>query len=130
MTAKFLPITLLTISIPWIFSCGERKAEENMIDTSVPQAKKIAKELTIHGDTRIDNYYWLNERENPEVIQYLNDENAYKDSMLKHTETLQSTIYDEIVGRMKQTDVSVPYFVDGYFYFFHFGHFKRSDCFR
>ncbi|MEM9916793.1 MAG: S9 family peptidase [Bacteroidota bacterium] len=81
-----------------------------------PKAEKQAKELSIHGDTRIDNYYWLNERENPKVIDYLNNENNYTSQQLKHTEALQENLYNEIVGRIKQDDTSVPYKKNGYFY--------------
>ncbi|WP_276499223.1 S9 family peptidase [Pontibacter litorisediminis] len=82
-----------------------------------PVAKKVPKELTMHGDTRVDNYYWLNERENPEVISYLEAENAYTKQMLAQTEDLQEQLYGEIVGRIKQTDESVPYKDNGYWYF-------------
>ncbi len=85
-----------------------------------PVAKKIPKELTIHGHTRIDNYYWLNERENAEVINYLNAENAYTKAMMKHTEDFQKKLFDEIVGRIKQTDESVPYKSNGYWYYVRF----------
>ena len=82
-----------------------------------PQAEKIKKELTIHGDTRIDEYYWLNERENPKVIEYLEAENAYTDAVMKHTEGLQETLFKEIVGRISPKDVSVPYTLNGYYYY-------------
>ncbi len=82
-----------------------------------PIAKKIPKELSIHGDTRIDNYYWMNDRENPEVIQYLKDENAHTKKELKHTEALQEDLYKEIVGRIKKDDQTVPYFLEGYSYY-------------
>jgi len=82
-----------------------------------PVAEKIEKELTLHGHTRIDPYYWLRERENPRVIEYLNAENEYKDAMLKDTENLQEKIFDEIVGRIKKDDSSVPYFDNGYYYY-------------
>ncbi|MFC2106932.1 S9 family peptidase [Bacteroidota bacterium] len=82
-----------------------------------PDAKKISKELSIHGDTRIDEYYWMKDRENPEVLEYLKAENEYTKELLKETEELQKTIYDEIVGRIKQTDMSVPYFLSGYYYY-------------
>lgn len=82
-----------------------------------PMAKKIPKELTIHGDTRVDNYYWLNERENPEVIKYLEKENAYTDAVMKHTEPLQEELYNEIKSKIKQNDESVPYKHNGYFYY-------------
>ncbi len=82
-----------------------------------PVAEKIPKELTIHGDTRVDNYYWLNERDNPKVIDYLTAENAYKDAVMNHTESFQKKLYDEIVGRIKKTDMSVPYKESGYYYY-------------
>ena len=82
-----------------------------------PVAKKINKELTAHDHTRIDPYYWLNDREDQEVIGYLEEENAYTKAMMKHTEELQTELYDEIVGRIKQTDMSVPYKRNGYFYY-------------
>ncbi len=85
-----------------------------------PIAKKEPKELTTHGDTRIDNYYWLNQREDPEVIAYLNAENDYTKQMMAHTEDLQKKLFDEIVGRIKQTDESVPYRKDGYYYYTRF----------
>lgn len=82
-----------------------------------PTAEKIPVELTLHGDTRIDNYFWLRERDNSKVIDYLNAENEYRETMMKHTEKLQKKLFDEIVGRIKQTDESVPYKVNGYFYY-------------
>jgi len=81
-----------------------------------PKAKKIAKELTIHNHTRTDNYYWLNDRENQEVLDYLKDENNYTDDKLKHTKELQNKLYEEIVGRLDKNEQSVPYFSDGYYY--------------
>jgi oligopeptidase B len=82
-----------------------------------PKAKKIATELFIHNDTRFDDYYWLNDRENPEVIDYLNKENEYTSEMLKSTEDLQKSLYTEIVGRIKKDDRSVPYKKNGYWYY-------------
>ena len=82
-----------------------------------PVAKKIAKELTLHGLTRSDEYYWLNQRENPEVIAYLQAENSYTDAVMKPTAQLRETMYKEMVGRMQQTDMSVPYFENGYWYY-------------
>ncbi|MEX0980959.1 MAG: S9 family peptidase [Bacteroidales bacterium] len=82
-----------------------------------PVAEKKPTELTTHGDTRIDNYFWLRERENPEVIAYLNEENAYREAVMKETEALQENLYEEIVGRIKQDDQSVPYLKNGYYYY-------------
>ncbi len=85
--------------------------------SSTPEAKKIAKELTIHNDTRIDNYYWLNDRDNPEVIEYLNAENDYTKVKMQHTETFQKVLFEEMKGRIKEDDTSVPYKLNGYWYF-------------
>lgn len=82
-----------------------------------PKAEKNPQELTIHNDTRIDNYYWLNERENPKVIAYLEAENAYTEKMMKHTEALQEDLFKEIVARLPQKDDSAPYRKNGYFYY-------------
>lgn len=89
----------------------------NTSNMKQPAAKKIAKKLVKHGHSRIDNYYWLNDRENPEVIDYLKAENAYTKHVMKDTEQLQDSIYNEIVGRIKQTDISVPYNYNGYSYY-------------
>ena len=96
---------------------------ENMNDNTenmAPVAEKVRKELTIHGHTRVDNYYWLNQREDQKVIEYLNAENEYTSNQLKHTEELQTKIFDEIVGRIKHTDMSVPYKEGAYYYFSRF----------
>lgn len=82
-----------------------------------PVAKAVPKNLAIHGHERADNYQWLRERENPEVIKYLNDENAYTDAMMKPTEPLQARLYEEIKSRIKQTDLSVPTRIDDFFYY-------------
>ena len=83
-----------------------------------PVAKKIMKELTIHGHTRVDNYYWMNERENPEVIAHLEAENAYKDAVMKHTEPLQEELFEEIKAKIKPENESVPYKKNGYYYYY------------
>lgn len=90
------------------------------LETDKPKAKKNPKELSLHGDIRTDNYYWLNERENPEVIQYLENENAYHKEGMKHTEELQNTLFEEIKGRIKEDDQSVPYKKRGYWYYVRF----------
>ena len=106
-----IPVILMALALITIQSC---KTNEKM---EAPVAAKKAKELTIHGDTRVDNYYWLRERENPEVITYLEEENAYREELMKDSENLQESLYQEIIGRIKQTDESVPYKENGYFYY-------------
>nr|WP_117610306.1 S9 family peptidase [Flavobacterium sp. ABG] len=85
-------------------------------DITAPKAKIIEKKLKKHKETRIDNYFWLNNRENPEVIDYLNQENAYYESMTAHTKEIQNALYEEMKGRIKEDDSSVPYFYNGYYY--------------
>ena len=85
-----------------------------------PIAKKTPKAFTIHNDTRSDNYYWLNDKENPEVINYLNAENAYTKQAMQHTEDFQKDLYEEMKGRIKEDDTSVPYKLNGYWYIIRF----------
>src|SRR2546427_6111518 len=70
-----------------------------------------------HGTVRIDPYYWLRDRDNPEVIKYLQDENAYTKAVMAHTEALQDRLFEELKGRVRQNDQSVPYREGGYFYY-------------
>ncbi|MBL0189978.1 MAG: S9 family peptidase [Saprospiraceae bacterium] len=91
-------------------------SQKKIATIPVPLAKTIDTFMTIHGDTRKDPYYWLNNRENPEVVNYLNEENSYLDAGMLHTKPLQEKLYNELVGRIKQTDMSVPYFYNGYWY--------------
>ena len=79
--------------------------------------KKIPTKLEKHGHVRIDNYYWLRERENPEVIRYLNEENEYAAKEMDHAREFEERVFQEIKGRFKQTDMSVPYKRDDYFYY-------------
>ena len=81
-----------------------------------PKAKKIAMKLEIHGDVRIDNYYWLNNKENQEVIDYLNTENAYYEAKTAHTKQFQEDLFKEMKSRIKEDDESVPYKKKNYYY--------------
>jgi len=81
-----------------------------------PKANIIRKKFEIHGHTRIDNYFWLNDRENPDVIDYLEQENIYCDAMMSHTKHFQERLYDEMRSRIKEDDQSVPYKYNGYWY--------------
>lgn len=82
-----------------------------------PIARREPVEHVLHGDRRIDHYAWLREKENPEVLAYLNAENAYTDAMLKPTELFQEALYQEMLLRIQQTDLSVPYALRGFQYF-------------
>ncbi len=92
-------------------------------------------ETTLHGDTRIDNYAWLREKNNPEVLAYLNAENAYTDAILNPTEAFQEKLYQEMLSHIQQTDLSVPYNLRGFQYFTRTEegkqypiHFRRRDA--
>jgi len=81
-----------------------------------PVAAVKPKKLEKHGHVRTDNYYWLNERENPEVIDYLNKENEYYNAMTAHTKQFQADLFEEMKSRIKEDDSSVPYLYNGYYY--------------
>jgi len=81
-----------------------------------PQAKIIPTKLEQFEDIRIDNYFWLNDRENPEVIDYLNKENQYYQEMTAHTHNFQKELFEEMKSRIKEDDQSVPYLYNGYYY--------------
>ena len=82
-----------------------------------PTAKTEPKIDTLHGDSRTDDYFWMRDKSNPEVIAYLEAENAYADGSLAPTQDLQETLYGEMKGRIQETDLSVPYKLGGYFYY-------------
>ena len=82
-----------------------------------PVARKAPKTTEINGRTMVDNYFWLRDKKNPEVKAYLEAENAYTDAVMKPTEGLQKKLYDEMLSRIKETDVEVPYKEGDYFYY-------------
>jgi len=95
-------------------SCSRQPQKK---EATAPIAKEKDTVLTIHGDSRHDPYYWLNNRENPEVIAYLEAENAYLESSMGHTSELQEQLYKEMTERIKPDDSSAPVFKNGYFYY-------------
>jgi len=82
-----------------------------------PVAPKKPHVSEVHGQKVTDDYFWLRERENPEVISHLKAENAYTEAMTANVKGLETKLYDEMLGRIKQTDLSVPYRENGYFYY-------------
>jgi oligopeptidase B len=120
--------TILCLTVMTTFSgCAKEQGITNQDHPSVvserapkpvpPVAKKIPKKFEKHGHFRVDNYYWLKERDNPEVLDYLKAENEYTDSVMAHTEGTQQTLFEEFKNRIKQTDMSVPYKQDDYYYY-------------
>ena len=99
-----------------------------MQKSTIPKATKKPYEMTEHGNTRIDNYYWMRltddqksakkyDNQTTEVVEYIEDENSYLESNLSHTKNFQNDLFEEIVGRIEKDDESVPYFDNGYFYY-------------
>ena len=82
-----------------------------------PLAIREPVEHVIHGDRRVDHYEWMRHREDPRVKEYLDAENAYADAVLRPTEGFQEKVYQEMLGRIQQTDLSVPYSLRGYWYY-------------
>lgn len=117
---KKISIYLFTLLMMSLFACKEEQKMTESLYTKMeiipPKVDKKPKNLTIHGDTRVDPYYWLNQRENDDVVAYLEAENNYTDEMMAHTEKLQDELFEEIIGRIKQTDMSVPFLDNGYYY--------------
>jgi oligopeptidase B len=82
-----------------------------------PVAKKVPHETKIHGYTLKDDYFWLREKKNPEVIKYMEDENAYTEEVMRPTKEFQDALYKEMLGHIKQTDLSVPSRIGDYYYY-------------
>ncbi|WP_145719223.1 S9 family peptidase [Chitinophaga japonensis] len=98
--------------------CKEKKSTmTEQTNVAPPVAPKVPKKLTIHGDTRIDNYYWMNDRADPRVISYLQAENAYLDTIMQPQRELRTKLYEEMRGRIMETDASTPYLKNGYYYY-------------
>ena len=113
---KYISLTLLII-----FGACMQKMK-------IPDASKKPHKMTIHGDTRVDNYYWMRltdkqkstkkyDNQTKEVVDYIDSENKYTQNKLSHTTKFQNDLFDEIVGRIKKDDESVPYFDNGYYYY-------------
>jgi oligopeptidase B len=133
MTRVLSPATALTAFCAlflavFFTACQTSNDMSNSDDAQAPVAKKVPFEMTLHGDTRVDNYFWMRlsdaqkEAETPdaqtqEVLDFLEAENAYIDGKLAHTDALQQTLFDEIVGRIKKDDQSVPVRNRGYWYY-------------
>jgi oligopeptidase B len=111
-----------------IVACTEKKDDCNCnVDMKPPIAKKIPFKITTHGQTRVDDYFWMRlsdeqkeadsaDQQTQDVLDYLNAENAYTEAVMKHTEEFQKNLFEEMKGRIKEDDESVPYKLNGYFY--------------
>jgi oligopeptidase B len=116
----------LLVTCVALLACGQSQPdapppESVTVSTESPSTAPVAARkdhaLEAHGQTRTDPYYWMNDREDEDVLAYLGAENAWKETALAHTASLQTALFDEITGRIKQDDASVPYLLDGYMYY-------------
>lgn len=118
-TKKRMTLKLTSAIMALLISATPALAQ-NQKDSLVmpPKANKVPHVMTDHGDTRTDNYYWLRDdsRKDPKVLDYLNAENAYTESVMKEGKALEETLFNEMVSRMAQNDESVPYIYNGYTY--------------
>jgi oligopeptidase B len=109
MTKPFIPSILMTT-----IALSPVVADESV---KPPSAKKVRKATTLHGQPWADDYFWLRDKPNPDVAAYLEAENAYTDAVMRPTQGLQESLYKEMLGHVKETDVSVPYREGGYLYY-------------
>lgn len=121
MTKKINQKKFAIVAVSLIFATSCKNNTETMKKTEYPDiqppvAKKVPHKLEKFGDVRTDDYFWLNQRENQEVIDYLNAENEYYQKMTAHTKDFQNSLFEEMKSRIKEDDSSVPYFRNGYWY--------------
>jgi len=116
--SRHFSLTLVTLAFLVLTSVFVLPAADTSTSPPVPPvAKEEPKTTEINGRKLVDNYYWLREKKNPDVKAYLEAENVYTDAVMKPTEPLQKKLYDEMLSRIKETDVEVPYKQGGYFYY-------------
>jgi oligopeptidase B len=117
-TLRHVSLVLLAV---FFLACGPRVTFADGDNSSSlpapPIAKKVPKVTEINGHRFVDDYYWLRDKQNPDVRAYLEAENAYTDAVMKPTEGFQKKLYDEMLSRIKETDVEVPYRFGDYFYY-------------
>ncbi len=111
---------LSCVYLIFVFHSQNIKSQNMSEIIQPPIAKKIPKTMEKFNDSRIDDYFWLNQRENPVVIDYLNKENEYYNKMTAHTKVFQKELFEEMKSRIKEVDESVPYLYNGYYYFTRF----------
>ena len=112
--ARVLIVLLICLALN---GAGFAQSNSDANTPQPPMTEKKTKITKLHDDTMVDDYFWLREKTNPEVVAHLEAENAYAEAMMKPTAALQDKLYKEMVGHIKETDVSVPYRWGNYFYY-------------
>ncbi len=113
----YTPVLLVLFSILVVNSIVLAQDGDKAAPATAPMADKKPKTLKIHGITLVDDYFWLREKSNPKVIEYLQAEDAFTQEVMKPTEALQEKLYKEMLSHIKQTDINVPYRSGDYFYY-------------
>ncbi len=119
MLAVLASVVLLQLATPAVAQTAAAPSTSQSSSVPVvmpPIAKKIPQSFEKFGDKRVDDYFWLRDKTDPSVVEYLKAENAYLDSVIGHLKPFQETLYKDMLGRIKETDDSVPYFMRGYWY--------------
>src|SRR5688500_4271445 len=114
---RTLPSVSLPAGRPSEFAEAETPSLAEVVQPEPPVARAVPRVHTIHGETRIDEHHWLRDRDDPEVLAHLEAENRYTESVMRHTESLQELLYQEMRGRIKEADLSVPERLDGWLYY-------------
>jgi oligopeptidase B len=119
MNSGLLTLFLFLVSLTILSTNPAVRAQSNGGSTAPqpPMAEIKPKETKIHGETLVDNYFWLRDKANPQVMEHLKAEDAFAQAYMKPTEALQEKLYKEMLSHIKQTDANVPYRRDGYFYY-------------
>jgi len=112
-----VPLTLLVLMLTNSAAPQPTAADPAPPAPQPPAARQVAKVDQIHGERRVDDYFWLRDKKDPEVAAYLEAENAYTDAVLRPTQALQEALYKEMLGRIKETDMKVPYRKSGFYYY-------------
>ena len=114
---RTLPAIAMPAGGPAEFAEPESVPAPASAELEAPVARVVPRVVTLHGDTRTDEYHWLRNREDPEVLTHLEAENRYTDAVMRHTEPLQELLYQELRGRIKEADLSVPVRLDQWLYY-------------
>ena len=114
---RIFPPAMLLLPVLLAVLCAKTMAQTTDNAPAPPVAKKVPHTTNVHGMTLSDDYFWMRDKKNPEVISYLEAENAYTNAMTKGTAALQDKLYKEMLARIKETDQNVPYPLGGYLYY-------------
>jgi oligopeptidase B len=117
MNTGFPALTALVLMIAHLTASAAEPGKPSQLDPNVakpPVAARKAKTVGLHGDKIEDPYFWLREKENPELLAHLKAENAYTDAVMAPFKRFEDSLYQEMLGRIKQADVSAPYLQRGY----------------